>query len=90
MRKCSLAESRVRVIAKFSERGSVLKGTKEGECLGFHVELAVESQESETEIREILRLAHRMCFTEDALSRATSVTYSHSLNGRAIEPGPDA
>jgi hypothetical protein len=47
-------------------------------------------RDSSEETAELMRLAHRMCFTEDALAGQVKLTTRHLLNGRAIEVGPGA
>ncbi len=88
MRKLALQDERVRVTARFREQGSVLKGTKEGECEGMQVELWLESDEPLAEIADLIRLARRMCFTEDALTRPVDLKVTHWLNGEPIEISP--
>ena len=83
-KKLSLGDGRVKVTAHFHEHGSVLRGTHTGACDGFHIELAIESEESADAIAELIRMAHQMCFTEDALTREVKLTTSHLLNGQPI------
>jgi hypothetical protein len=87
-KKLELGGQRVRVTARFSERGSVLRGTKEGACEGFEIEISLDSREPAAAIAELLRLAHRMCFTEAALAAEIALTTRHLLNGRPL-PGAD-
>jgi len=86
-RKLVLHDERVKVLAHFRESGSVLAGTAQGICEGFDVQLSIESHAPVEEIAELMRLAHRMCFTQDALSGQVKLTTSHFLNGEAIEFG---
>jgi len=81
-KKLILRSDRVKVVAHFHEHGSVLAGTAGCMCEDFEIELAVESDEPEEKISELIRLAHRMCFTEDVLSRKVDVKTRHLLNGR--------
>jgi organic hydroperoxide reductase OsmC/OhrA len=83
-KRLALREERVAVSARFSEQGSVLRGTREGRCEGFHIELAIESDEPAEELAELVRLAHRMCFTEAALAAAVEITTADLVNGRPI------
>lgn len=83
-KRLALRGERVEVSARFSERGSVLEGTQEGRCEGFHIELAIESDEPADELAELIRLAHRMCFTEAALAGAVELTTVDLVNGRPI------
>jgi uncharacterized OsmC-like protein len=84
-KELALHDERVKVTARFRESGSVLQGTKEGECEGFDIELSINSDEPAEEIAELIRLSHRMCFTEDALSGEVKLTTRHHLNGQLIE-----
>ncbi|NIN67664.1 MAG: hypothetical protein GTO63_23770, partial [Anaerolineae bacterium] len=61
-----MRDERVKVVAHFRESGSVLGGTAQGICEGFDIQLSIESDAPAEEITELMRLAHRMCFTEDA------------------------
>lgn len=83
-KKLALRNETVKVVAHFREEGSVLAGTQHGMCEGFSVEFSVDGEETPGEISELMRLAHRMCFTEDALSRAVQLTVSHSYNGQPV------
>lgn len=73
----------------FREEGSVLAGTQRGTCEGFTIELSVDGEENAEEFIKLARLAHRMCFTEDALSRVVKVTASHVFNGQTIDVALD-
>jgi hypothetical protein len=90
-KKLALWNERVKVTAYFLEQGSVLRGTAEGACEGFDIELALESDEPAAAIAELIRLSHRMCFTENALSGRVNLTRRHLVNGRllAAEAGLD-
>ncbi len=83
-KKLSITDERVKVTARFKEQGSVLRGDSEGTCEGFEVELALESDEPQPEIAELIRLAHRMCFTEAALTGNVPVAHRHYLNGQSL------
>jgi organic hydroperoxide reductase OsmC/OhrA len=85
MRKLVLKDERVRIDARFSEHGSVLQGTKEGRCEGFDIELAIDSDEPAEAIAELIRLAHRMCFTEHAITHEVTITKRHLLNGEVLD-----
>lgn len=73
------------MVARFREEGSVLGGTQYGTCEGFSIELYLDSEESEEAILGLIRQAHRMCFTEYALSEVVPTSTSHHLNGSPIE-----
>jgi organic hydroperoxide reductase OsmC/OhrA len=80
-KKLVLEQKRVKVVARFHEQGSVLRGTREAGCEGFDVEISLESHEPAEEIAELMRLAHRMCFTEAALTGEVKLATRHLLNG---------
>jgi uncharacterized OsmC-like protein len=84
-KKLQIRDERVNVTAHFREQGSVLRGDSEGSCEGFEIELALESDEPPEEIAELIRLSHRMCFTEAALSGRVSLTKRHTVNGQPVE-----
>lgn len=86
-KKLVLHDERVKVLAHFRESGSVLAGTAQGTCEGFDIQLSIESDVPVEEIVELMRLAHRMCFTEAALSGQVKLNTKHFLNGEAIEVG---
>jgi hypothetical protein len=88
-KKLALRNERVKVTAFFQEQGSVLQGSAEGVCEGFDIELFIESDELAEEIAELIRLSHRMCFTESALTGNVQFTQRHSLNGQPIEVETD-
>ncbi len=75
----------MRVVARFREEGSVLGGTQQGTAESLSIDLSLDSDERQEEIVKLIRLAHRMCFTEYALSEAVPLSTSHRLNGDRIE-----
>ena len=83
-KKLVLHDERVKVVAYFREQGSVLQGTSVGMCERFEVELSIDSDEAEDEIAELIRLSHRMCFTESALTEKVEVRHLHRLNGQQL------
>lgn len=84
-KKLALNDERVKVLAHFREQGSVLKGTSEGWCDSFDIDLSIESDEPAGEIAELIRLAHNMCFTESALTGEIKLNTRHTLNGQPFE-----
>ncbi len=84
MRKVDIQNERVRVVAYFNETGSVLRGDKQGVCDGFEIEFSVDSGEALDVIKDLIRLAHQMCFTESALQQVVQIKYTHRLNGEVI------
>ncbi len=63
----------------------MLAGSAEGRCDGFEIELSLESDEDPEKIAGLIRLAHQMCFTEDALGGKARFTRLHRLNGKEIQ-----
>jgi uncharacterized OsmC-like protein len=86
-KKLTLIDERVMVIAHFREEGAVLAGTQQGFCEDFDIELSVSGELPAEEITKLIRLAHRMCFTESALSNVVKITSRHFYNGKVIEAG---
>lgn len=83
-KKLEISNEKVNVVANFLESGSILKGNKWGDCQNFEIDMQMESEEPEEEIAALMKLAHEMCFVEDALSKKMDVIYSHSLNGKNL------
>ncbi|MCI0553670.1 MAG: hypothetical protein L0287_22205 [Anaerolineae bacterium] len=73
------------MVAHFEEEGSVLGGTQLGTCKGFSIELSIEGDEQVEDIVQLIRMAHRMCFTESTLTNAVEVKTSHLFNGQPID-----
>lgn len=80
MKKLKIQELRVKVVAHFHEEGSVLRGDKRGFVDGFEVEVSFETEVVDEVIRGALDMAHRMCFTEAAITSAVPVTARHIVN----------
>jgi hypothetical protein len=84
-RRLTLRNEKVSVVAHFEEDGSVLAGTQQGICKGFSIELSIEGNESVEDVVKLIRMAHRMCFTEYTLSHPVEVMTSHLFNGQPID-----
>ncbi len=75
------------MVAHFEEEGAVLAGTQQGTCKGFSIELSLEGDDNAEDMVKLIRMAHRMCFTESALTQAIDVKTSHLFNGEPIDIG---
>lgn len=84
-KKLALQNESVTVSARFREEGSVLQGTQEGTCEAFSIQLSIDGDEPVEEIATLVRLAHKMCFTEDALTQVVPVEANHLFNGQPLE-----
>lgn len=85
MKKIAIRNEQVKTLVRFHEEGSVLAGSKQGFCDSWEIELALESDHPADEIRELFRLAHRMCFAEAALRDTARPVCRHWLNGEPLE-----
>jgi organic hydroperoxide reductase OsmC/OhrA len=72
------------VTGQFHEQGSVLKGDAEGFCDCFKFEISIDSDEPDETVKELIGLAHRMCFTEKALLGKIQLEVIHLLNGKKL------
>lgn len=63
----------------------MLRGDKYGAVDGVEIEFAVDSEEPREAIEEMIALAHRMCFTEAALSQPVPIRVRHLLNGQPLD-----
>jgi hypothetical protein len=77
----------VSVTGKFHEQGSVLRGDAEGFCDGFEVQITLDSDAPQSELKDLIRLARRMCFTEKALTGEVRVEVTQKFNGIEIQIG---
>ena len=84
-KRLTLKDERVKVIAHFMEEGAVLAGTQQGFCEGFEIELSINGEIPIEEFTTLIQLAHRMCFTEAALSNVVKITSRHLYNGKVID-----
>jgi hypothetical protein len=83
-KKLVLQDERAKVVAHFLEQGSVLQGTSVGVCERFDVVLSIESDEDAEDIAELIRLSHKMCFTESALAEKVELRCLNRLNGQQL------
>lgn len=83
-KKIDIRNERVKITAHFHEQGSVLRGDAEGFADGFEIAISLDSDAPEADIRELIRLARQMCFTEKALAGETSLTVRQELNGQTL------
>ena len=84
-KRLTLRNESVRVVAHFEEEGSVLAGTQQGTCKEFFIELSLEGDHNVEEMIKLIRMAHRMCFTESALTRTVALKTNHLFNGQPID-----
>ncbi len=84
-KKLALKNEKVEVTAHFHEEGSVLKGDAEGYCDRFEINISIDSEENIEEIKQLIRLAHKLCFAEKATIGSVPVTASQELNGKILE-----
>lgn len=84
-KKLSIRNEKAEVTAHFHEEGSVLRGDAEGYCDRFEIHISLESEEGIEEIRQLIRLAHRLCFAEKAVAGAVPIQISQQINGKTLE-----
>ena len=84
-KKLAIRNEKVTVTAHFLESGSILKGDKQGEAQRFEIEMAMDSDEDEVAIIELMRMAHRMCFAEATVANEVGIELGHRLNGEVVK-----
>jgi len=84
-KRLALKDERVKVFAYFSEEGAVLAGTQRGFCEEFDIEVSLNGDIPIDEIKELIRLAHQMCFTESALKSTPRIMSRHVYNGKYLD-----
>jgi len=83
-KKLDVHNERVTTTAHFHEEGSVLRGDAEGFCDRFEINIALESDEEIREIKQLIRLTHRLCFAEKAVIGSVPVIITQQLNGQPL------
>lgn len=84
-KKLAIRNENVNAIVHFHEEGSVLKGDAEGYCDSLELTISLDSDEDVTEIKDLITLAHRLCFAEKALAGTVPITCHQELNGNDLE-----
>lgn len=85
MMKIDVEKARCHVKMRNKSEGSVLQGTIQATCLGFELQLELESEEPPERIRQLMRNAEHGCFTEQALLAPVTITRTATLNGQPLE-----
>lgn len=84
-KRLTIKDERVKVIAHFREEGAVLPGTQQGFCEDFEIEFSANGDLAVEEVSKMIQLAHRMCFTESALTNVVKINARHIYNGQILE-----
>ena len=85
MKNLGIKSAKVNVEMKYFLIGSVLKGTVESGCTEVNTNFEVESDESDEDILNVIRLAKRGCFAENMVQTAVPLKSAYKLNGKEIE-----
>jgi uncharacterized OsmC-like protein len=84
-KKLTIRSEKAEVTAHFHEEGSVLRGDAEGYCDRFEINISLDSDEDLNEIKQLIRLAHRLCFAEKAVAGTVPIRISQQVNGKTIK-----
>ena len=85
MKNLGIKSAKVNVEMKYFLTGSVLKGTVESGCTEVSTNFEVESDESDEDILNVIRLAKRGCFAENMVQTAVPLKSAYKLNGKEVE-----
>ena len=85
MRKVGINTAKVHVELDYYLKGSVKQGTVENKVTEVRSDFTVESEESDTEVLEIIRIAKQGCFAENLITNAVPLKSSCILNGKEID-----
>jgi len=66
-------------------QGFVLAGIASGYCDGFEAEVEIESDEKHEVFTTLIRQAHQMSFTKQALIGHTQFKVTFQANGKSLE-----
>jgi uncharacterized OsmC-like protein len=83
-KKLIVRNERAEVTAHFHEEGSVLRGDAEGFCDRFEINISLDSDEDIHEIKQLIRLSHKLCFAEKAVAGSVPIHLSQTLNGKPL------
>lgn len=84
-KRLKVFNEKVEVTAHFHEEGSVLRGDAEGFCDRFEIHISLDSNDDLTQVKEMIRLSHRLCFAEKAVIGTVPVIVTQAVNGQTIE-----
>ncbi len=84
-KKLKVANEKVEVTAHFHEEGSVLRGDAEGFCDRFEISITLDSEDDIAQVKELIRLTHKLCFAEKAVIGTVPVNVTQAINGLPVE-----
>jgi uncharacterized OsmC-like protein len=84
-KKLSIRNENVNATVHFHEEGSVLKGDAEGYCDSLELTISLDSDEDPVAIKELITLAHRLCFAEKALMGTVPILVYQQLNEKELK-----
>ena len=84
MKNLGINSAKVHVEMDYYLTGSVLQGTVESGCNEVRTHFQVESDESDDQIMEIIRLAKRGCYAENMVQAAVPLNSTYELNGTEV------
>ncbi len=84
MKNLGINSAKVHVEMDYYLTGSVLQGTVESGCNEVRTHFQVESDESDDQIMEIIRLAKRGCYAENMVQAAVPLKSTYELNGTEV------
>ena len=85
MKGLGIKSARVHVEMDFWLSGSVLRGTVSSGWRGARTHFELESDEDETALLEVVRLAKAGCFAERLVEDAVPLQSTFTLNGRRLD-----
>jgi hypothetical protein len=85
MKDLGIKSARVHVEMDYWLRGSVLQGTVASGCDELRTNFELESDEDETALVEVVRLAKAGCFAESMVRTAVPLESTFTLNGRRLD-----
>ena len=85
MKNLGIKSAKVYVDMDYFLTGSVLKGTVQSGCTEVRTNFEVDSDESDEDILNVIRLAKRGCFAENMVQTAVPLKSTYKLNGKEVE-----
>ena len=84
MTKTRITKAKVRVLIHWYLTGSVIKGTVDSGCREVETHLEIESDDSQTKVEHVVRMAKKGCFAEQLVVRPVPLTSSIRINGQLL------
>lgn len=85
VKKLNIKQMKISQETRFLMEGSIIKGTLAGRGVSFITHIEIESDESEEEIRKMMRVGENSCFIMQSVINPVPSSTTLKLNGAPIQ-----